>query len=269
MTDKVKNQLQHYKTKLLKLNNSIKAHKQNIETRTVVGIVLVLVGVSLASFPYLQNIYYQRIQEKQVAEKLEELEQDTQVLNSSRKKLGYRDIEIAQSELNDPEEDPKNENPSLQSDEDKSEEEEFAFELEPADGLIEIPKIDLQLAVGFGVELSDLAHGPGFYPESGRPETGNLSIAGHRTTYGGPFRHLNELDQGDSIRVYREGKKYRYEVDRVFDTHSSDWSVIRPTDDPALTLTTCHPPGSDERRLIVRAYLTKEKDQTDTEQTEK
>ncbi len=32
------------------------------------------------------------------------------------------------------------------------------------------------------------------------------------------------------------------------------WSVIDPTDKPALTLTTCHPPGWATRRLVVRAY---------------
>jgi len=34
-------------------------------------------------------------------------------------------------------------------------------------------------------------------------ENGTVGIAGHRTTYGAPFRRIDELDRGDKIVVER------------------------------------------------------------------
>jgi len=120
--------------------------------------------------------------------------------------------------------------------------------------LIEIPKIGVSAAVVYGVTLADLSRGPGLYPMGSWPgEPGNLAIAAHRTTWGAWFRRLDELEEGDPIFVESAGLRLRYEVERVFPTHPTDWSVIDQTEENVLTLTTCHPPGSARQRLIVRA----------------
>lgn len=131
----------------------------------------------------------------------------------------------------------------------------YPEELEPAEGTLEIPALDIRVGVGYGVERADLNSRPGFYPESGYPDSGNVCIAGHRTTYGAWFRHLDKLEAGDEIILYYNGKAYLYCVERVFAVDNRDWSVIDPTPEPALTLTTCHPPGRAVERLVVRAYL--------------
>ena len=47
---------------------------------------------------------------------------------------------------------------------------------------------------------SDLRKGPGHYPATPLPgERGTVGIAGHRTTYGAPFRRLNGVKRGDRI----------------------------------------------------------------------
>lgn len=125
----------------------------------------------------------------------------------------------------------------------------------PGEGRLEIPVLDLHLNVGYGVEPADLRDGPGFYPQSGCPDEGNVSIAGHRTAR--VFLNLNKLKYGDEIILHYNDNIYYYYVDEVFITHSRDWDVIAPTSTAALTLTTCEPAWEirPEKRLIVRAYL--------------
>jgi sortase A len=128
----------------------------------------------------------------------------------------------------------------------------------PISGRLLIPSLQLDVQVGYGVGEEDLKKGPGFYPQSGHPSLGNVSIAGHRNAYGSPFLDLNKLKPGDSIELYYDNAHYIYSVDRVYVTHSRDWSVVNATSEPAVTLTTCtplHPADGHYDRLIVRGYL--------------
>lgn len=129
-------------------------------------------------------------------------------------------------------------------------------DLEVDDGpfIIEIPKIKVRAAVVDGVELADLAIGPGFYPHSSRPgQSGNVCVAAHRTTYGAWFRNVDRLEPGDEILFTSLVATYRYIIESVFPVAKDAWEVVDPTPEPKLTLTTCHPPGSDRQRLVVRA----------------
>ena len=128
----------------------------------------------------------------------------------------------------------------------------------PISGRLVIPSLQLDLQVGYGVGEEDLKKGPGFYPQSGYPSSGNVSIAGHRNAYGSPFWYLNDLKPGDTIELYYDNVHYIYSVDNVYVTHSQDWSVVDPTSKPAITLTTCtplRPVNGKYDRLIVRGYL--------------
>ncbi|WP_366924549.1 class E sortase [Metallumcola ferriviriculae] len=117
-----------------------------------------------------------------------------------------------------------------------------------------IPKIKLDAVVVDGVGKQDLRKGPGLYPQGSLPGApGNVAIAAHRTTYGAWFNHLDRLGSGDEITISREGRDIIYQVEKVFTTTKDDWSVIEPMGYNTLTLTTCDPPGSVKRRLIVRA----------------
>lgn len=120
---------------------------------------------------------------------------------------------------------------------------------------------DDTLFVVEGVSVADLRRGPGHYPDTADPgEVGNLGLSGHRTTYGAPFYHLDQLQPGDTVHVVdRDNREWVYEVreDRV--VQPTDVWVIGP--DPLdqggawLTLTTCHPRLSAAQRLIVFAEL--------------
>lgn len=122
--------------------------------------------------------------------------------------------------------------------------------------LIEIPKLEVNKAMVEGVGVEDLKKGPGHYPGTPMPgQAGNSAIAGHRTTYGAPFNRLDELSPGDPIIVTTKEGKFRYEVDRQDIVSPSQVSVLDPTPDNRLTLTTCNPKFSAAQRLIITARL--------------
>ena len=57
---------------------------------------------------------------------------------------------------------------------------------------IDIPSIGVSEYVVEGTDVDSLRKGPGHYPETPLPgEPGTSAIAGHRTTYGAPFRRLS------------------------------------------------------------------------------
>lgn len=115
-----------------------------------------------------------------------------------------------------------------------------------------------------GVGVSDLKKGPGHYPRTALPgQLGNVVISGHRTTYGAPFRHLDQLDAGDPIVVENRTFYFTYVVRRVFVVKPTAVEVTYPVPyhrdaiprERLLTLTTCHPAYSAKQRLIVQAVL--------------
>jgi sortase A len=122
--------------------------------------------------------------------------------------------------------------------------------------IIDIPSIGVDKAVVQGVGESDLEEGPGHYPGTPMPgELGNSAIAGHRTTFGGPFYRLGDLSAGDSIWITTKAGSFHYVVRRLLVVSPNDTSVVGPMKGAWLTLTTCDPPFSAAMRLVVQASL--------------
>lgn len=128
---------------------------------------------------------------------------------------------------------------------------------------IKIPKLGVDVIVVEGVTGNALRAGAGHYPDTPLPgELGNVAIAGHRTGFGQPFRHVERLREGDEIILETPVGTFRYEVVGPFDGHRNPWitrpdawEVLDRTPYAALTLTTCDPPNTSKNRLIVRARL--------------
>jgi len=125
---------------------------------------------------------------------------------------------------------------------------------------IKIPALGLDTVVVEGTTPSALRAGAGHYPQTPLPcEGGNVSIAGHRTTYGRPFGNVDQLKPGDTIELTTPIGGCVYQVAKApFVVAPSEMSVIEPTGERSLTLTTCHPKGSAAQRLIVRATWVKD-----------
>ncbi len=120
---------------------------------------------------------------------------------------------------------------------------------------IVIPRIGLDAIV---VELADMADneslkkGPGHIQGTAYPgQAGNCVISGHRTTYGAPFRAINELQPGDEIILRTAAGDYTYHAIETRIVEPTDLSVLEQGTDKRVTLTACHPWYSAAQRIIV------------------
>jgi LPXTG-site transpeptidase (sortase) family protein len=121
---------------------------------------------------------------------------------------------------------------------------------------LQIPKIQVDAIVVEGASRRELSEGPGHMKQTAQPgESGNAVITAHRDTF---FRHIYELNKGDQIQVRRSGRTFTYEVTGRRIVMPEDISVIKPTDNPQLTLITCYPTyyiGPAPKRLVVFSKL--------------
>ena len=123
---------------------------------------------------------------------------------------------------------------------------------------LQIPAIGVDVVVVEGTSESALRAGAGHYPGTPLPcETGDVAIAGHRTTYGRPFADVDRLKPGDRIVLSTPIGSCTYLVDRPpFVVLPTDTSVVAATPGRAtLTLTSCTPKGSASHRIIIKAQL--------------
>jgi sortase A len=124
-------------------------------------------------------------------------------------------------------------------------------------GRIVIPRIGASFVVVKGTSTSALESGPGIYPETTFPGLpGTTAIAGHRTTYLAPFRHIDALRPGNRILLRMPYAHFTYTVVAS--------RVVAPTDVQAaisqvgysrLVLSACTPVFSAAKRLLVYARL--------------
>jgi sortase A len=119
---------------------------------------------------------------------------------------------------------------------------------------LRIPRIGLDAVVVRGTRPDDLKRAPGLLDSAALPgEAGTAAIAGHRTTYGAPFRHIDALRRGDRLTVATPYGTFRYAVEGTRIVDPGDLSVLRTVGHRRLILTACHPLFSAARRIVVYA----------------
>ncbi|MYT32532.1 MULTISPECIES: class E sortase [unclassified Streptomyces] len=116
---------------------------------------------------------------------------------------------------------------------------------------------------GTGTDV--LQRGLGHYDRTARlGATGNFAVAGHRRTYGDPFKDFPRLRPGDAVVLTDGTTWFTYRIDnRPFTTLPTDIGVIDPVPRESgftgpgryLTLTTCEPEWGHSHRLIAWAHL--------------
>lgn len=139
--------------------------------------------------------------------------------------------------------------------------------------VLRIPRLGVTAPVAEGVSKAGVLDKGyvGHYPGTAQPgRAGNVGLAGHRNTHGEPFRRLDLLRAGDTVRIDTAGARYTYVVDRTLpQTTPGDgtvlaevpYSSVHPGHRYAapgyyLTLTTCTPEYTSTYRLVVWARLT-------------
>ena len=119
---------------------------------------------------------------------------------------------------------------------------------------ISIPAIGASDYVVEGTDTASLRKGPGHYPETPLPgDPGTAAIAGHRTTYGAPFRDIDQVERGDRIVLDMADGRFIYRVTSTRIVDDSDLSVLEPVGYKQLLLSACHPLYSAAQRVIVFA----------------
>lgn len=123
-------------------------------------------------------------------------------------------------------------------------------------GRIRMPSIGVSSVVVAGTGTASLRMGPGHYPGTPLPGThGTVAIAGHRTTYGAPFRRLDQLGRGDRIELRMPYGTFVYSVERRRIVLPTAVWVTRSTSFDRLILSACHPLYSAAKRIVVFARL--------------
>jgi sortase A len=123
-------------------------------------------------------------------------------------------------------------------------------------GELRIPHLDDHYVIVSGTGAASLRKGPGHYDGTALPgEDGTVGLAGHRTTYGAPFRHLDALRRGDPITITMPYGTFTYRVEGTRIVKPSDVSSLRASDRQRLALTACHPLYSAKQRIVVTAAL--------------
>jgi sortase A len=123
-------------------------------------------------------------------------------------------------------------------------------------GRLSADSIGLDSVVVQGTAGGDLRKGPGHYPDTPLPGAGGtVAIAGHRTTYGAPFRDVDELERGDRIELKMPYGRFDYSVERTRIVPPSATWVTRRVAYDRLVLTACHPLYSAAERIVVFARL--------------
>jgi sortase A len=132
-------------------------------------------------------------------------------------------------------------------------------ESKPGDALgrIEAPTMNgLDMVFVQGTDESSLELGPGHYPETAMPGQGKtIAIAGHRTTYLAPFRHIDSMKPGDKITLKMPYGTFVYRMQKSEIVDPSDVGVIHETGYERLVLSACNPLYSASQRYIIFARL--------------
>jgi sortase A len=123
---------------------------------------------------------------------------------------------------------------------------------------LQIPAIGVSEYVVEGTDLGSLRKGPGHYPETPLPgDRGTTAIAGHRTTYGAPFRRIDQLKRGNVITIDMPDGRFVYRVERTKVVDDQDLSVLEAAGYQRLVLSACHPLYSAAQRIIAFARLSR------------
>jgi sortase A len=123
-------------------------------------------------------------------------------------------------------------------------------------GRLRMPKLDRSYVVVEGTDTDSLRKGPGHYPKTPLPgEGGTVGVAGHRTTYGAPFRTVDKLKPGNELVMDMPYGRFFYRVDKVQIVNPDATWIVDKRKREMLVLSACHPLYSAAKRIVVFSHL--------------
>ena len=202
-----------------------------------IAATLLIVGISIMAYPYFMQLVSNQ-KNKQV---IEQYTAETQKMTEQEKNARLIEYEKYNEQIS------------------RAENKEYLGK--EMIGIVEIPKLDVQLPIYYGTEEEILQQGVGILERSSIPAPGEsihsvlCAHSGLPTLYA--FDNIDQLATNDIIEVHILGRTYEY---RVVDT-----KTVLPEDaDPHLklapgknliTLFSCTPYGINTHRLLVSGEL--------------
>lgn len=139
-------------------------------------------------------------------------------------------------------------------------------------GSIEIPKLNLTLAIYHGLGTDVLEKGIGHVEGTSLPiggESTHAVLAGHRGLPSAKlFTDLDQMELGDIFLIHVLDRTLAYKVDQiktVLPEESDELAIIEGEDH--VTLVTCTPYGVNTHRLLVRGIRTEYTEDQEVEET--
>lgn len=137
---------------------------------------------------------------------------------------------------------------------------EILYPIRPSEGdligSLIIPALKQEMAIIHGADEEELEKGVGHFAQSVLPgENNNAVLSGHRDTI---FRQLGNLKLGDKFVTVTSAGRFTYEIIKGQIVDKDDKTIIVPTDQAVLTVTTCYPfryVGNAPKRYILTAVL--------------
>lgn len=222
----------------------------------LVLLLILLAGVILLAYPRVSDMW-NRYENQQVIDgyqaqvsdlgedRIQEMKTQAQAYNRNHK---VNTIEDAFGSI-------------YETEEDGSYEELLAVGNDGQMGSIEIPKLNLSLAIYHGLGEDVLEKGVGHVPGTSLPIGGKGShavLAGHRGLPNASlFTDLDQLEVGDFFYIHVLDETLAYQVDQiktVLPDQCQDLALVSGQD--YLTLVTCTPYGINTHRLLVRGVRT-------------
>lgn len=206
-----------------------------------IAVIVVLIGVCFLLYPTLENHYTSNQQNKML-----------EALVNPQSEIDNNEMIVSYQKVNQILEAGEQENSQ------QTQEQSQQLSADPLIGRIEIPTIDLELPLLEGAGMDNLEYAVGHMSETAQiGEIGNAALAGHRGySYGRLFNRLDEVKQGQEVKVATRDETFTYRVTETFLVLPTDLSVLeQPTDKSTVTLITCHPIKDPTHRLIVQAEL--------------
>jgi sortase A len=123
-------------------------------------------------------------------------------------------------------------------------------------GRLVIGRIGLDMVLVDGTDHDSLKRGPGRDLRTYMPGQNRLVyIAGHRTTYLAPFSHIDDIRNGDYIKVEVPYGTFTYRATRHEIVPATDLAMLDSPNHELLRLQACHPRFFATHRYIVDARL--------------
>ncbi|MCK9369073.1 sortase [Candidatus Dojkabacteria bacterium] len=136
------------------------------------------------------------------------------------------------------------------------------FNMEKQNTTLYIQSVNILGSVVDGENSTALNRGFWHFPLSGQPGVkGNTVIISHRFLHMPPltdtFFNLDKVKVGDKVILNQKNGVYKYTVTEKKIVESNDRNILLQTGDYRLTLVTCTPLWTSEKRLVVIAKLDK------------